>query len=130
MNPQLKILVVDDTKTMRKMISGILKILGFKNITDADDGDVALDLYNAAIDEGTPFDLVITDWMMPRMTGIQLVRAIKAPGKPDIRIIMVTAEVRQEIILEAAKEGVNKFIPKPFTPELLKEKMIALELMS
>jgi two-component system chemotaxis response regulator CheY len=117
--PDMKILVVDDFATMRRIIKNILKQLGYNNIDEADDGSSAL----AKLKTGK-FDFVITDWNMPNMSGLDLVKAVRADealkGTP---ILMVTAEALKENIIEAVKSGVNNYIVKPFTAEVMKEKM-------
>ncbi|MFP4379202.1 MAG: chemotaxis response regulator CheY [Candidatus Sumerlaeia bacterium] len=117
--PDIKILVVDDFATMRRIIKNILKQLGYNNIDEADDGSSALSKLKAS-----KFDFVITDWNMPNMSGLELVKAIRADdGLKSTPILMVTAEALKENIIEAVKAGVNNYIVKPFTAEVMKEKM-------
>lgn len=118
-NPDIKILVVDDFATMRRIIKNILKQLGYTNADEADDGSSALTKLKAA-----KFDFVITDWNMPNMSGLELIKAIRADdGLKHIPILMVTAEAMKENIVEAIKAGVSNYIVKPFTAEVMKEKL-------
>ncbi len=115
----MKILVVDDFSTMRRIIKNLLKELGFKHIEEADDGSTAL----PKLREGD-FDLLITDWNMPGMQGIDLLKAVRAdPKLARLPVLMVTAESKREQIVEAAQAGVNGYIVKPFTAATLKEKL-------
>lgn len=119
MDRNIKILVVDDFSTMRRIVKNLLQELGFDNIQEADDGNTALPLLKT-----NKFDLVITDWNMPGMTGIELLKAIRAnPTLKSTPVLMVTAENSREQIIEAAQNGVNGYIVKPFTANTLKEKM-------
>ncbi|WP_297452741.1 chemotaxis response regulator CheY [Persephonella sp.] len=118
-DPNIKILVVDDMATMRRIIKGLLEQLGFKNIDEAEDGKVALQKLKSG-----KYDFVITDWNMPNMTGLELVQEIrKDPELKHLPVLMVTAEAKKENVLMAIKAGVNNYIVKPFTAEVLKEKI-------
>ncbi|WP_457639024.1 chemotaxis response regulator CheY [Persephonella sp.] len=118
-DPNIKILVVDDMATMRRIIKGLLEQLGFKNIDEAEDGKVALQKLKSS-----KYDFVITDWNMPNMTGLELVQEIrKDPELKHLPVLMVTAEAKKENVLLAIKAGVNNYIVKPFTAEVLKEKI-------
>ncbi len=120
MDTNMKVLVVDDFATMRRIIKNILLQLGFKNIIEADDGTTAWDL----LDKGEQVDLVISDWNMPKMTGIELLKKVRADERfKDLPFLMVTAEAQKENIVEAVKYRVSQYIVKPFTPETLKEKL-------
>jgi two-component system chemotaxis response regulator CheY len=115
----MKILVVDDFSTMRRIIKNLLKDLGFANIQEADDGNTALPM----LQQGD-FDFVVTDWNMPGMQGIDLLRAIRADTNlKHIPVLMVTAEAKKEQIVAAAQAGVNGYVIKPFTAGTLKEKL-------
>ncbi len=117
--PDIKILVVDDMSTMRRIIRTILNQLGYTNIEEAENGKQAL-----AKLKNEKFDFVITDWNMPEMDGLTLVKTIRSdPELKHLPVLMVTAEAKKENVLEALKAGVNNYIVKPFTPEILKEKM-------
>ena len=118
----MRILVVDDFSTMRRIIKNLLRDLGFSNTEEADDGSTALPLLRA-----TQFDFVITDWNMPIMEGIDLVKQIRAdPGLRALPILMVTAEARREQIVAAAEAGVNGYIVKPFTAQTLEQKIVKI----
>jgi len=115
----MKILVVDDFSTMRRIIKNLLKDLGFSNIQEADDGSTALPM----LQQGD-FDFVVTDWNMPGMQGIDLLRAIRADDKlKHLPVLMVTAEAKKEQIVAAAQAGVKGYVVKPFTAATLKEKL-------
>ncbi|MCX7513158.1 chemotaxis response regulator CheY [Frateuria sp. STR12] len=121
MDKNMKILVVDDFSTMRRIVRNQLVELGFTNtlIQEADDGNNALTMLRAQ-----PFDLVVTDWNMPNMTGIDLLRAIRAePSLKGMPVLMVTAENNRDQIIAAAQAGVNGYIVKPFNAATLKEKL-------
>jgi two-component system chemotaxis response regulator CheY len=116
---KIKVLVVDDFPTMRRIVKNLLKQLGFENIDEADDGINAL----AKLKNGG-FGLVVSDWNMPNMEGIDLLRAVRQePSVKDIPFLMVTAEAEKEKVIEAIKAGVDNYIVKPFTAEVLKEKL-------
>ena len=111
--------MVDDFSTMRRIIKNLLKDLGFANIQEADDGNTALPM----LQQGD-FDFVVTDWNMPGMQGIDLLRAIRADDKlKHLPVLMVTAEAKKEQIVAAAQAGVNGYVVKPFTAATLKEKL-------
>ncbi len=115
----IKILVVDDMSTMRRIIKTILNQLGYSNIDEAENGKQAL-----AKLKKEKFDFVITDWNMPEMDGLTLVKTIRSDDElKSLPVLMVTAEAKKENVMEALKAGVNNYIVKPFTPEVLKEKM-------
>ncbi|MCF2950200.1 chemotaxis response regulator CheY [Paraglaciecola aquimarina] len=119
MDKNMKILVVDDFSTMRRIIKNLLKDLGFTNIQEADDGSTALPM----LQQGD-FDFVVTDWNMPGMQGIDLLRAIRSDANlKHIPVLMVTAEAKKEQIVAAAQAGVNGYVIKPFTAATLKEKL-------
>ncbi len=115
----MKILVVDDFSTMRRIVKNILRQLNFNNIVEADDGASALDIL-----QKEKVDMVVSDWNMPKMTGLELLKAVRADDAlKDIPFLMVTAEARQENIIEAVKSGVSNYIVKPFTAETLGQKI-------
>ena len=119
MDKNMKILVVDDFSTMRRIIKNLLKDLGFTSIQEADDGNTALPM----LVQGD-FDFVVTDWNMPGMQGIDLLRAIRADDNlKHLPVLMVTAEAKKEQIVAAAQAGVNGYVVKPFTAATLKEKL-------
>jgi len=115
----MKILIVDDFSTMRRIIKNLLRDLGFNNTTEADDGSTALPLL-----QGGSFDFLITDWNMPGMQGIDLLKSVRSdPNLAQLPVLMVTAESKRDQIVEAAQAGVNGYIVKPFTAVTLKEKI-------
>ena len=115
----IKILVVDDFSTMRRINKNLLRQLGYSNIVEADDGTTALQkLHDEKI------DFVVSDWNMPKMTGLELLKSVRADEKlKDIPFLMVTAESEKDRVIEAVKAGVNNYVVKPFTAETLKEKI-------
>ncbi|MDF0675088.1 MAG: chemotaxis response regulator CheY [Nitrospira sp.] len=118
-DPNMKILVVDDMVTMRRIVKNILKQLGFANIDEAENGQEALQKLRA-----DTFGFVVSDWNMPVMTGIDMLRAIRADEKlKTTPVLMVTAEAQQSNLVEAVQAGVNNYIVKPFTAETLQEKI-------
>lgn len=119
-----KFLVVDDFATMRKIIKKVLVELGYSNIEEADDGKPALEALKNAHSTGNPFQFVISDWNMPGMTGIDLLKACKAdPNFKNLPFMLVTAESEQKNIVEAAKAGVSDYVVKPFNANTLKGKL-------
>ena len=115
----MKILIVDDFSTMRRIIKNLLRDLGFNNTQEADDGSTALPMLQKG-----EFDFVVTDWNMPGMQGIDLLKAIRADDNlKHIPVLMVTAEAKREQIIAAAQAGVNGYVVKPFTAATLKEKL-------
>lgn len=118
-DPTMKILVVDDMVTMRKIVKNILKQLGFNNIEEAENGQEGLQKLR-----GGTFGFVVSDWNMPIMTGIDMLRAIRADEKlKTIPVLMVTAEAQQSNLIEAVQAGVSNYIVKPFTAETMQEKL-------
>ena len=117
--PNLRFLVVDDFSTMRRIVRNLLKELGFTNVEEAEDGVDALQKLRAA-----SFDFVISDWNMPNMTGIELLRQVRADASlRTLPLLMITAEAKKENIIEAAQAGASGYIVKPFTAATLDEKL-------
>jgi two-component system chemotaxis response regulator CheY len=115
----MRFLVVDDFSTMRRIVRNLLKELGFTNVQEAEDGVDALNKLRSA-----EFDFVVSDWNMPNMTGIDLLRAIRADAKlKHLPVMMVTAEAKRENIIEAAQAGASGYVVKPFTAATLDEKL-------
>jgi len=115
----MRILIVDDFSTMRRIVKNLLNDLGFTNTAEAEDGGVAFTILKQG-----GFDFVVTDWNMPGTTGIELLRLIRADEKlKTLPVLMVTAEAKREQIIEAAQAGVNGYIIKPFTAATLQEKL-------
>lgn len=119
MNTNIKVLIVDDFSTMRRIIKNILRQLGFKTISEAENGAMALQKLKAE-----PYELVITDWNMPEMSGLELLKAIREDADlKSLPVLMVTAEAKKENIVEAIKAGVSNYIVKPFNAETMQEKL-------
>lgn len=115
----MRILLVDDFSTMRRIIKNLLRQLGYSNILEADDGTTAL-----AVLKEEDIDFIISDWNMPKMTGIELLRTVRGDEKlKDTSFLMVTAEADKLNVVEAVKAGVDNYVVKPFTAETLREKM-------
>jgi len=119
LNKDMKILVVDDFSTMRRIIKNLLRDLGFTNTDEADDGNSALPMLQTG-----KYDFLVTDWNMPGMTGIDLLRNVRADENlKSLPVLMVTAEAKRDQIVAAAQAGVNGYVVKPFTAAVLKEKI-------
>ncbi len=117
---KLKLLVVDDSSTMRRIIKNTLARIGHKDVLEAEDGKVAWQV----LQDNSDIDVLITDWNMPEMNGLELVKKVRAESKyEDMPIIMVTTEGGKKEVITALKAGVNNYIVKPFTPQVLKEKL-------
>jgi two-component system chemotaxis response regulator CheY len=118
-DPNLKFLVVDDFSTMRRIVRNLLKELGFTNVDEAEDGVAALSKLRS-----THFDFVVSDWNMPNMTGIDLLKNIRGDAQlKHLPVLMVTAEAKKENIIEAAQAGASGYVVKPFTAATLEEKL-------
>jgi two-component system chemotaxis response regulator CheY len=119
LSKDMKFLVVDDFSTMRRIIKNLLIDLGYANVTEADDGATALPMLQAG-----NFDFLVTDWNMPGMAGLDLLKAVRADARlAKMPVLMLTAEAKREQIIEAAQAGVNGYVIKPFTAVTLKEKI-------
>lgn len=115
----MKILIVDDFSTMRRIIRNIMKQLGFTNVEEAEDGDVAFEKL-----KNSDYDFVITDWNMPNMTGLELLKSIRADERlKEMPVLLVTAEAEKENVVQAAQAGVNDYIVKPFTADVMQQKL-------
>ena len=118
-NKNIRILVVDDFSTMRRIIKNILRQLGYNNIVEADDGTTAWEILNK-----DKIDFIVSDWNMPKMTGIELLRKVRASEEfSDLPFLMVTAEAQQENIIEAVQAKVSNYIVKPFTADTMSQKI-------
>ena len=119
MNPDTRVLVVDDFATMRRILKNVLKDIGLRRIAEADDGSTALELLKK-----DKFDLIISDWNMPKMSGLDLLKAVRSDGSlKDIPFVMVTAEAQKDCVLQAVQAGVSNYLVKPFTADAVKEKL-------
>jgi two-component system, chemotaxis family, chemotaxis protein CheY len=115
----MNFLVVDDFSTMRRIIKNLLNDLGYANVTEADDGNTALPML-----QNGKFDFLITDWNMPGMPGLELLKHVRADARlAKMPVLMLTAEAKREQIVEAAQAGVSGYVIKPFTAATLKEKI-------
>jgi two-component system chemotaxis response regulator CheY len=119
MSNEMNILVVDDFSTMRRIIKNLLHDLGYQNVSEADDGNTALPMLRTG-----KFDFLITDWNMPGMPGLELLKIVRADASlAKLPVLMLTAEAKREQIIEAAQAGVSGYVIKPFTAVTLKEKI-------
>ncbi len=118
-DPKMKILVVDDFSTMRRIVRNLLKELGYTNVDEAEDGAIALQKLN-----GGGFEFVVTDWNMPNMDGLTLLQTVRStPSLKYLPVLMITAEAKKENIIAAAQAGASGYIVKPFTSATLAEKL-------
>lgn len=115
----MKILIVDDFPTMRRIVKNLLKDLGFENVDEAEDGAMGLE----KLRNGN-FEFVVSDWNMPNMDGLEMLKSIRAdPNLSQLPVLMVTAEAKKENIIAAAQAGANGYVVKPFTAATLEEKL-------
>jgi len=119
LDKNMKILIVDDFSTMRRIIKNLLRDLGFTNTDEADDGNTALPMLRSG-----KYDFLVADWNMPGMSGFDLLKAVRADENlKNLPVLMVTAEAKRDQIVAAAQAGVNGYVVKPFTAAVLKEKI-------
>jgi len=119
MDTSIKVLIVDDFATMRRILKNILKQIGFKNLVEADDGTTAWEIL-----QGQSIDLIISDWNMPKMTGLELLKKVRANDKyKRTPFLMVTAEAQKQNVIEAVQAGVSNYVVKPFTAEAISDKL-------
>jgi len=119
MDLNMKVLVVDDFATMRRIVKNVLKQIGFTHIVEADDGTTALGVLKE-----NRVDLIISDWNMPKMTGLDFLKTVRGDeSTKDIPFVMVTAEAQKDNVLQAVQAGVSNYIVKPFTADTVKEKL-------
>lgn len=122
--PETKILVVDDMMTTRKLVKKALKSLGFADLTDCDNGEKGFVQFKEALVAKKPFELIVSDWNMPVMTGIQFLKAVRTHTEGSATpFVLLTAESEKSQVLEALKAKVSGYVIKPFTPEALKAKL-------
>ena len=120
MNTDIPVLIVDDYSTMRRTIGDVMRRFGFTNLAYAEDGQMAWEVM-----QENSYELLLLDWSMPRMTGLELLKLIRCPGGrfTDVAVLAITGEAEQECVVEAVKRGVDKYIVKPFTKATLEEKL-------
>jgi two-component system chemotaxis response regulator CheY len=119
MDLNMRVLVVDDFATMRRIVKNVLKQIGFSDILEADDGATALDVLKE-----NKVDLIVSDWNMPKMTGLDLLKTVRADeSMKEVPFLMVTAEAQKDNVLQAVQAGVSNYIVKPFTADGVKEKL-------
>lgn len=122
-----RVLVVDDMLTMRKIVSKHVKELGLTDITEADDGANAWPKLEEALTSGKPFGLVLSDWNMPKLSGLDFLKKCRADARfKDLPFMLITAESEKSQVMDAIKSGVSNYIVKPFTGDQLKEKVLAV----
>jgi len=119
MDLSMKVLIVDDFSTMRRILKNMLKQIGFSDISEADDGTSALELLKAQ-----EIDLIVCDWNMPQMSGFDLLKEVRSdPDLKDTPFVLVTAEAQRENVIDAVEAGVSNYIVKPFTVDQISEKL-------
>jgi two-component system, chemotaxis family, chemotaxis protein CheY len=119
MDTSIKVLIIDDFATMRRILKNILKQLGFRNLVEADDGTTAMEIL-----ESQTIDLIISDWNMPKMTGLELLKKVRADSRyAKTPFLMVTAEAQKQNVIEAVQAGVSNYVVKPFTAEAISDKL-------
>lgn len=122
--PNTRFLIIDDFATMRKAIKSTLQMLGYTNVIEAVDGKNALEKLKENFENNTPIEFIFSDWTMPNMSGLELLKACKQDTTyKKIPFIMITAESEQSNIVDALKAGVSEYVVKPFNPQLLKTKI-------
>ena len=125
--PTLKILVVDDMPSVRDMVKTTLGAFGFKNVMEASDGTEAWEMIVAEAQANEPFELIVSDINMPKCNGLKLLKMIRANGTfKEVPVLMVSTESETDVIMSAIEAGANNYILKPFTKEIMKEKLIAI----
>jgi two-component system chemotaxis response regulator CheY len=126
-NENIRILVVDDMMTMRQLIKSQLKSMKFKNFSDAENGEAGYKLLQQNHDLKTPIDLVLSDWNMPVLNGLDFLKKVRASAEfKDLPFMLITAEGEQSQVMEAIKAGVSNYVVKPFTPAIIQEKIAAV----
>jgi two-component system chemotaxis response regulator CheY len=124
---ETKILIADDMPTIRDILKSQLRAMGFKNIVEAVDGESALNLLISSREKDSPIQLVISDWNMPRVSGLDLLKQVRASADwKDLPFILLTSESERDHVTEAIVAGVSQYIIKPFTPKLFEEKLQAV----
>lgn len=123
----IRILVVDDMKNMRQLVKGQLKSMGYKNIVEGNNGKVAFDVLEEQNKKGEPVGLILSDWNMPEMTGLEFLQKVRSTDLyKDLPFLMITAEGEQRQVIQAIKAGVSNYVTKPFSPQTFKTKFEAV----
>ena len=124
LDTSMKVIVIDDMMTMRKIITKMLKQMGYTDISEADDGATAWPMIEEAHNSGKPFQFIVSDWNMPKMSGLDLLIKIRSTeGMSDTPFLMITAEAEQSNVVKVVQAGVSNFVVKPFKPATLQEKI-------
>jgi len=124
LNPNMKVIVIDDMMTMRKILIKMMQGMGFKNLEQADDGATAWPMIEAAFKSGEPYDFIVSDWNMPQMSGLDLLKKVRSTEEiKTTPFLMVTAEAEQANVVKVVQAGVSNFVVKPFNQETLKHKI-------
>lgn len=119
-----RVLIVDDMPTIRDLVKGQLKALGLKNVVEASDGEAAMNLVLNAFSVGAPFDLIISDWNMPKMTGLEFLRQVRAhEALNKTPFVLLTSESERDQVTEAILAGVSQYVVKPFAAKSFEEKL-------
>lgn len=122
--PETRILVADDMPTIRDLVKNQLKTMGFKNIHEAADGEAAMQLLTSSASSGTPIQLVISDWNMPRMTGLEFLKQVRASAEwANLPFVLLTSESERDQVTEAILAGVSQYVVKPFAAKIFEEKL-------
>jgi two-component system, chemotaxis family, chemotaxis protein CheY len=122
-----RVLVVDDMAAMRQLVKGQVRNMGFKNVFDADHGETAFEILLTQLAKGEPIGLVLSDWNMPVMSGIDLLKKVRGMAEfKTLPFMLITAEGEQSQVVDAIKSGVSNYLVKPFTPAQIQEKIAAV----
>lgn len=123
---EIRILVVDDMPSIRDMVKNQLRMMGYKNVTEAEDGEMAWEILTKKYEEGYPFHLVVSDWNMPKMKGVDLLKKVRAnEDYKSVPFILLTSEAERDQVTEAVMAGVSQYIVKPFSPKAFEDKLKA-----
>jgi two-component system chemotaxis response regulator CheY len=126
-NENTRVLIIDDMNTMRQLVKGQVRAMGFKNIQEAENGEAGFKILAETHKAGAPIELILSDWNMPVMTGIDLLKKVRATAEyKNVPFMLITAEGESSQVMEAIKSGVSNYVVKPFTPAVLQEKLLAV----
>ncbi|PIS10618.1 MAG: hypothetical protein COT73_08360 [Bdellovibrio sp. CG10_big_fil_rev_8_21_14_0_10_47_8] len=122
--PETRILVADDMPTIRELVKNQLKGIGFKNVVEASDGEAAMNVLVSNQNAGTPIQLVVSDWNMPKMTGLELLKQVRASADwAQLPFVLLTSESERDQVTEAILAGVSQYLVKPFAAKVFEEKL-------